>query len=471
MVVPQHISVGWVGQKSRLMPVVEDRTSMQDSDVQHVQQRVLRSFPNPSRQAPDQSRLQLAAQAKHIRETLRLSDVAEDSLRVVITMSVLGPTSAHIPPASLREELVDILHQLIPDEKTRLERIWDVTVAYGCGTWRELPDEAVPSHGWEQRWQAALDQLAVPVFGWLKAMAAWLHFDIQLKGYAFRTPFPRWHDAQLFASLLWAGKCDCWRLRSGDTDQPLDRRTAQRAARCLREHRLAAWNPAEMTLSNFLARAIKGDKARGNRSGKKGFVSGALEQGMAFCDLYRDCDMRFGKVLGWHCPQHPTSIFEGAECLACDEQEVLTMFSETTHQRKVVRRLLVKAPTGPYEQEEYWHCQDSDTCDTYYRVGLATCPLCDRARTAGAARSTVWVLGSFASSSEAGPQPDPTHRQDELWQAFRGLDAREQEVLQLVVVDGLSKKGVARQLELSLSELTDVYTAALQKLKQHVTEI
>jgi len=380
------------------MPIVEDRTSMHDADVQRIQKIILRSVSSPDGPTRDQSPVPLALQAKYIREKLGLTDVAEDILQAVIALCVLGPTSANIPPQPLREELLVILRQLIPDEKTRLERIWDVTVAYGCGTWRDLSDGKAPSQGWEQQWQGALDQLSVLVFGWLKAMAAWLHFDVQLKGYAFHVPFPSWHSAQLFASLLWAGKCDCWRLRGGDSDQPLDRRTAQRAARCLREHRIAAWNPAEMTLSNFVARAIKGNKARGDRSGRKGFASGALEQGMAFCDLYRDCDVRFGKVLGWHCPRHPTSIFEGAECLDCDEQNVLTVFSETTHQRKVVRRLLVKTPIGPYEKEEYWHCQESNTCATYYRVGLAACPLCDRARTAGAARTAVWVLGSFTSS-------------------------------------------------------------------------
>ena len=453
------------------MPVVEDRTSMQDADVHHVRQLILRSLPDSGGHTQDQSLFPFAVQAKYLREKLGLADVAEDSLRMVIAMSVLGPKSANIPPQSLREELLAILRQFIPDEKMRLERIWDVTVAYGCGTWREQPDETGSSQGWEQRWQGALDQLTILVFGWLKAMAAWLHFDVQLKGYAFQTPFPNWHSAQLFASLLWAGKCDCWRLRGGESDQPLDRRTAQRAARCVREHRLAAWNPAEMALGNFLARAIKGNKARGDHSGSKGFVSGALEQGMAFCDLYRDCNIRFGKVLSWHCPHHPTSIFEGAECLNCDELERLTVFSETTHQRKVVRRLLVKAPTGPYEKEEYWHCQGYDTCDTYYRAGLVACPLCDRGRTAGAARTGVWVLGSFASSDEAGQQLGTHHQHNELWQAFRCLDAHEQEIVHLVVIDGLAKKVVARQLGLSLSELTDTYVVALQKLKQHLSTV
>ena len=480
MLLPQDIPMGWVGQRCRLVPLGEDHINMQDSDVQRVQQLIQHSLASPKRQARDKNPSELALQTQDIRQELGLLGLAEDSLRVVVAMCVLGPKSAGIPPVSLRTELLDILRQFVPDEKMRIERAWDVTVAYGCGTWRETTQEAATIESWGQRWQAALDQLATPVFGWLKAMAAWLHFDIQLKGYAFQIPFPGWHDAHVFASLLWAGKCDCWRLRGGDTDQPLDRRTAQRAARCVREHRLVAWNPAKMTLGNFLARAIKGDKARGNRSGKKGFVSGALEQSMAFCDLYREYDIRFGKVLGWHCQDHPNSIFEGAECLTCDEQEALTVFSETSHQRTVVRRLLVRAPRGPYEQEEYWHCQDRETCDTYYRVECPACPRCERARTAGAARSAVWVLGSFAQSDEAGQQQSHTDHQqyeqneregrDELWQAFRCLATSEQEVMQLVVVDGLSKKAAAQQLGLSVAELTAVHTAALQKLKQQLTD-
>jgi DNA-directed RNA polymerase specialized sigma subunit len=81
------------------------------------------------------------------------------------------------------------------------------------------------------------------------------------------------------------------------------------------------------------------------------------------------------------------------------------------------------------------------------------------------------VLGSIASWGDAGQQPGTHHQHDELWQAFRCLDAREQEVVRLVVIDGLAKKVVARQLGLSLSELTDVYVVALQKLKQHLSTV
>ena len=386
-----------------------------------------------------------------------------DELPIVVALCVLGPSSAGSPPAPLRADALDLVREFALDESLQeehiQERIIDIITAYGCGLWREAqPGDT----GWEHRWQPAIDRLGAHVLGWLKATAAWLHFDVQLKGYAFSVPFPSLSEAHTLAYIFWSGMCDCWRLKATTDDQPLDRRTAQRAERCMREHRLSAWNPAELSLADFLARAMKGDKPRGNRSRKKGFASGAVEQSMIFVDLYRDHDVRFGKVVGWSCPEHPKNIFEGARCLSCDEDDLSTIFDETQHKRTVVRRLLVKAPTGPYGEDEYWHCQDRKACDTYYRASLPSCPKCGRTRTAGAARSGVWGLGLVPASDE--PQQEP----GEVWAALGQLDAIEQEVMQRVVVDGQAKKAVAQQLGLSLDELNDVYESTLEKLKERL---
>src|SRR5262245_7483011 len=98
MVLPQDTSETWVEHRNRPLPIVEDRTSMHDAEVQHIQQIILRSVPSPDGHTRDQSLVSLALRAKYIREKLGLTDVAEDILQAVIALCVLGPTSANIPP-------------------------------------------------------------------------------------------------------------------------------------------------------------------------------------------------------------------------------------------------------------------------------------------------------------------------------------------------------------------------------------
>jgi len=391
-----------------------------------------------------------------------LQDVAHDDQLMMTAMSWFGPANDGVPPGAIRDALLTLARTLFPDEELRQQRLVEVAIAYGCGSWREVQEE---TEGWTNRWQGALDWVTHRVLGWMRATTAWLQFDVQLRGFAFVTPFPSWIAAEEVASLLWLGKCDCWRLRVSDPEQPQDHRTARRATRCLREHRLSAWNPPEMTLSNFIARAIKGDKVKGKQSSKKAFASGAVEQGMFFCDLYRDHDIRFGRVLVWRCPNHPTDIFEERACLKCEDTETPVVFMETRHERDVVRRLLVKAPTGPYEENSYWHCQQGDT---YYQAYHAICPRCRSPRTHGAAKSRVWALSQQSERLAPSFTPWATGNDLEttvtLREALTRLSPREQEILTLVKLEGLPEKQVARQLEISLEELRSL----LEKAVRHV---
>jgi hypothetical protein len=83
-----------------------------------------------------------------------VSAAPEDEIWMTVAMCWLGPPpSAGIPPAFLREELYQVMQQLVPDEQERLERIMEFTIAYGCGKWREVRPGA---GGWEHRWQGAM---------------------------------------------------------------------------------------------------------------------------------------------------------------------------------------------------------------------------------------------------------------------------------------------------------------------------
>jgi len=82
-----------------------------------------------------------------------LTDVTEDDVHLVVAMCWLGPPSAGIPPAALRQDLLNVLRRCVPDEFERLERAMEFVIAYGCGKWRQVQ---AGSGGWEQRWQGAM---------------------------------------------------------------------------------------------------------------------------------------------------------------------------------------------------------------------------------------------------------------------------------------------------------------------------
>jgi predicted DNA-binding protein (UPF0251 family) len=382
---------------------------------------------------------------------------------MLTALSWFGPATAGVPPIDVQDELLALLRKFVPNEELRLKRAAEIAIAYGCGAWREVKRG---EGGWAQLWQPALDWVTHQVWGWMKATASWLHFEVQLKGYAFVTPFPSWIDAEEVAARLWLGVCDCWRLSQANTKRPLAYQATLRAARCRREHRLLGWQPLEMRLGDFIARALKGDKIKGDRSGAKGFASGAVVQGMLFADLYRESDVRYGRVLVWRCPHHHEAIFEGPQCLKCDDLGKVTNFEETRHQRDAIRRLCVRAPRGPYEEMRYWRCQRKDT---YYQEHHSLCPLCHAPRTHGAARSTVWLLGQRTEhvelTSMRSPGPDSTEAIATIRQALQRLSAQEKEVVALVHLQDLSDTQAARQLGVSVQEFRRTLSTALRRLR------
>src|SRR5262245_51126619 len=76
--------------------------------------------------------------AQQLRADTGLTKLAEEDLQIGIAMSWFGPADAGLPPATLREELLDLLHSDMPDETTRKVRSTEVVIAYGCGNWRQI---------------------------------------------------------------------------------------------------------------------------------------------------------------------------------------------------------------------------------------------------------------------------------------------------------------------------------------------
>lgn len=378
------------------------------------------------------------------------------------------------PPATIIQHLAALLAKELPAVTVQdVDRyIEERVIAYGVGCWGRHPAEG--GEGWEHRWQPAVDWVTEHVWGWMKAAAAWLHFDIWLRGYALKAPFPAWGDAMTLAELLLLGGCNCYRLRYTDADQVMDHNAQSRADRCLHEHRLTAWDPAVMSLRDFIAQAVKGSKRGETHSHKKGFASGAFVQGMWYRDLYHSPnhshDIRFGNVLVWHCAHHPKDPFEGSKCFKCAEADRKTNrtvfeFDETWSRRKIVRRLFV---IGPYQPARYWRCQH---CQNYYQEHLATCPLCHKERMPGAARSTVWILTVPADYDEGGwdiVPPDIGIKNIELMDMLNALPSLLREIV-LLRLYGMSKHEIAQISGMAWKQVGTALRIARQALKLLLT--
>jgi hypothetical protein len=125
-----------------------------DDETRRVQQRVedyLRSeeargfdIGNPQR---------FDALVDYVKQSLPY--VAEDDLRTVTAMCLLGPAFAGIPPPAMRDELLNILRQFVPALQERLGRVMEFAIGYGCGKWR-----AAVGGAWDDLWDNAVYGLA-----------------------------------------------------------------------------------------------------------------------------------------------------------------------------------------------------------------------------------------------------------------------------------------------------------------------
>jgi hypothetical protein len=195
-------------------------TDMNDQEAQWVWQRVQHYRDSSEGRTLDTAKVaQFERVVSHIREQGQCTAQNEDDLQTVMALCWFGPYEAGPPPASLRTEVLKIIQSEAPKDGAYAERSIEIIIAYGCGVWRKIPT----GHGsWEHRWPRAMTWVTRYVLGWMKSAAAWLHFDVELRGYAYAAPFPSTLTAEALASMLWLGVCDCFRLRMPDAAEPLD---------------------------------------------------------------------------------------------------------------------------------------------------------------------------------------------------------------------------------------------------------
>src|SRR5262245_44722892 len=136
-----------------------------------------------------------------------LTEVAEDDIHLVVAMCWLGPPSAGIPPAALRQDLLHALRRCIPAEFERPERAMEFVIAYGCGKWRQVKAGA---GGWEQRWQGAMRGLVRALEPAVEQANRWLAGHVvgfpQERSVARTEAFPEdtavWSDAWMLAACF-----------------------------------------------------------------------------------------------------------------------------------------------------------------------------------------------------------------------------------------------------------------------------
>jgi hypothetical protein len=132
-------------------------------------------------------------------------ETAEDTLWIIVAMCWLGPRAAGAPPAPMREHIQELLRQFAPHEQTRLGRVMEIVIAYGCGKWRQIHPG---SSGWEHRWQGAMRGLVRAMEPPVAQARRWLKTHVVGFPQEREDPLPgrssnyvaEWSDAWLLAT-------------------------------------------------------------------------------------------------------------------------------------------------------------------------------------------------------------------------------------------------------------------------------
>jgi hypothetical protein len=405
--------------------------------------------------------------------------------------------------ARLAESATRLLTRLregVPFASAQLEHL---VIAYGLGWSRWKPRRAPASWrtGWDGVWDKPRLWLEDKVYDCMHRTSLYLEFGLFVEGYAFR-PHPELSRGVSFELTQWLieGSCRCAEL-TGETAGGA--RYSARLARCLRDHVIQGWVPDECSIFSFLWQAIKGSRAHRER-GLGDFSPKGLVQGMYFWHLHDQSKLRFGPVLVWICPRDGSPNFEGLPCRQCLEEQRGKVTAGDAFRDVIPRLLIPRAGHGRYFEAVFCNCQHCGRRSYpdhpffpgrhYYPWHLRVCPMCHNGRTAGAARSTVYLLGSRENFDGPAPLPDrvgiaegplpfagidgricdspagldPSHL--DLRAAMAELEPQAQRILTLRILDQLSPVEAAQELGLSPSQARRLEETAKKLLKAKLTE-
>ncbi len=329
-------------------------------------------------------------------------------------LALLGPDPN--PPDQVVRAAAAVVRRCCPDLADRVrgdpcarQQVFDVALAYGCGFGR-VP--IVHLEGWGGLWPKAFARLTRLVLVWVRRTNCWLRSGANVGGLEAALAAAD-DEARAFdlAALLVSGGCRCYAVdldyaAAFDPDLDLtdsDSNLARRFARCCKEHRLLAWNPAEMRLSSFIARAVKGAFFRRNGRGIS-FSLGALVQGMCLPLLTAEIGLRAADVLVWRCPAGHDRNFFGLPCHTCLRLGLGRIEADPRTKLTTVRWLLLPSDRdGAFSSARYWRCR---SCGGFFPDSRRACPADGAVPGRGAKPTVVWFPTQTANVA-LDAEPDP----------------------------------------------------------------
>jgi hypothetical protein len=240
-------------------------------------------------------------------------------------------------------------------ERLRERRVAaDAVIAYGCG-WGRRASDGAGDRDWDGVWPRARRRLEHDVSGWTRAT---FKAAATLKG--FGADFVPHALVQRVTDTLISGGCVCLRRAPADASATALRNLKSGHKKCVEQHRLSGWRAADLSLRDFVARAIKGSaQRRGKTHGVKQLKANAIWSAM-LRDTLEERGVRLGKVLVWSCHCHQRKSQQG-ECPRCG-----TRFDYRHTRLDVEVRLIIPEDQhGDFVPETYWRCQNAG-CKTYY---------------------------------------------------------------------------------------------------------
>jgi hypothetical protein len=250
---------------------------------------------------------------------------------------------------------------------------------------------------WSGVWPRAFQRLNRMVLAWVVRSGDWLEFGAQVTGFArARTGLDERQLAFSITVLLVYGGCRCFQLDAepayGVEPVPPAAASASnrdlRLRRCLLEHRLLGWKPAEMRLIAFVARAVKGVIARQHER-KILFTVGALVQGMAYGPVSRDTGLLAVDVLVWRCARDQAQNFYGLPCRVCQQQGFGVVEASRRTRLRTGRWLILPSDRGGgFSPANFRRCRE---CGCFFPESMKACPWDGTVPGRRARSSVVWI--------------------------------------------------------------------------------
>jgi hypothetical protein len=304
-----------------------------------------------------------------------------------------------VPPEEVVLAVVAVVVEYCPwlaacpdDDGAARRRLFEIVVAYGCG-FHQVP--ILGFEAWAGVWPRAFARLNRMVEIWVAKAAEWLDGAPVLGFERARRLFSEGNVASAITTLLVHGGCRCFQSHAKTADgKPVpsaadsQSNRDRRLRRCLREHLLLGWRPAEMGLCAFVARAVKGSIARLHERNSL-FTVGALVQGMFYGPVSRETGLRAVDALVWRCARDRAQNFYGMPCRVCLKKGFDVVEAGRRTRLRTMRWLILPSDLGGgFSPANFRRCQ---ACECYFPASRRACPWDGTVPGRRARSSVVWI--------------------------------------------------------------------------------